>query len=133
MDEIQHKPTRKQHDGVFADGHLEQAQDFDYDFVDRGNPLTAELTGASAHDKAMEACEAFNRVMLWVWASGTTKSSRIAFRRFIALSIASCPQLFCDQSYNQIGKQTGMGKANISRLVLSLEKEVGLKFRRTHR
>lgn len=55
-----------------------ESVDFDYDAVDRGNPLVAELTGA--RDKTLpEIMQRFRRVILQIYESNNSKKSAACF------------------------------------------------------
>jgi len=113
--------------------HLEPTVNFDYDAIDRGNPLAAELSEASCRDKAEVGAELLSGVLIWIWRSDLKlKNPRSAFRRFVVISALMRPGLLGSKSYSEIGKQLGCTKQALSAIAKEFERDFGLRFRRSH-
>jgi hypothetical protein len=105
--------------------------EFDYDAIDRGNPLAAELE----RDEMPAAADALGRVMDWCWREpkGNRRDQPTAYRHFLALSAVMRPDLFDNVSYTTLAKENGITKAWISKLATQFQDEFGIHFRRSRR
>ncbi len=66
-------------------------------------------------------------------AAKTSAGTHVAaFRKFLALSAALRPELFDGRTLEQIGRDAGCTKANLSKAALQFTTQFGLKFRRQH-
>ena len=89
----------------------------------------AEIDGEHKEPTATElAGEAFGRMMAWVWEDPCYSS---AFRKFIAVTAVVKPELLGNDTYEQIGKKSGCGKAAISRSAVAFSDHFGLHYRRS--
>lgn len=139
---IQHRATHKHPEPGFAwagsatDNQLEPVVGFEYpdDETDRGNPIMAQLTEASAKDKAEVAAELLRGFLFYIWhdGSGDHVSMQPAFRKFVVVSAVLRPELLKNKSYEQIGKKLGITKAGVSAIAKRFEKAFGCQFRRSH-
>jgi len=129
-----HKDTIKQPGEHFcvADGEFTQSVEFNYEAVDRGNPLEAELTGAASHERNLEIAEVLHRLLHWLWMkpNGKTRSVKFAVGRLAALTVLISPDVFNGATYEQVGRLTKCGKANVSRLAVELQRDFGFRCRR---
>lgn len=127
-DEIQFRP--KHSTLTFGtDGRPEAYTSFNYDAIDRGNPLESLLVDATKSDKLAELEELFNRLLVWCWITpgGKTRSFRMASERFAAASATLKPFLFDGATFGEIGRMHGVGRANISRLSVEFQQEMGIR------
>ena len=121
---------------AFENGREVAAAGFDWDAVDRGNPLTSELEGASprGQNKINLMSDSLRDVLDWCWRTKFgPRKLKGAQHCFVALTALVRPELVGDMSYEQIGRRLGVGKSNISRIARSFQKEFGVKFSRSHR
>lgn len=125
------KPTHQPDEPAFVNGHIEPSVDFDYEAVDRGNPLAAELERSAEEVRTL--AEAFDKILFWCWSgnNGKRRSSRASYARFVAMTAAMRPDIFGDMSYKQIGKEIRVTKAWMSRLALEFQDLFGVHFRRS--
>lgn len=100
---------------------------------DRGNPLDAELTEATA--EVRELGEALSAILRWVWRNGQKqRRPRPAVTRFMALSAVLNPDLFDGDSYQVIGAEfVGVTKAAVSKAAVQFQDEFGVHFRRSRK
>lgn len=114
---------------VEGPGEVHPTVNFDYDEIDRGNPLVAELTEA---DGPETFADALREILNWVWNDGrlVTRTSS-AVLRFAAMSAALNPRLLNDESYSQIGARFGVTKAAVSKAALLFSDEFGLHMSRS--
>jgi hypothetical protein len=63
---------------AFIDHHVEQVQQFDYDAIDRGNPLVAEITEAT-ESRALSTVKLFTRAISDIYYSHNSKQSALCF------------------------------------------------------
>ena len=121
-EDIQYVPTKR---GITLP-HCE----FDYDAVDRGNPLTAELERS---DSAALASQSLLTMLQWVWGTKPAKlESRAAFLKFVAMSAVVRPDILQNKSYEEIADLCGCSKANIALHAKNFQREFGVVFRRSH-
>jgi hypothetical protein len=121
--------------GEIADGETVYkfgSVDFDYDAIDRGNPLVAVLEDAP-EDKVKTLAVAFDRILRWCWKTQTDRcrQNRAAFFRFAALTAAMRPDLMGNVSYAKLGKECGVTKSLLSKLAVEFQDEFGVHFRRS--
>jgi hypothetical protein len=123
--------VNEENHSAFVNGHSEPFVDFDYEAIDRGNPITAELERNPDDIHGMS--EAFDKILFWCWSGngGKRRKSKASFARFVALTAAMRPDIFGNMSYKQIGKELRVTKAWMSRLALEFQDEFGVHFRRS--
>lgn len=124
---------------AFVDGHAEQTVDFDYDavsaMVDRGNPMVAELEGASSFDKTKIAAEGFKRIADWCLRNNknklrTAQSAAVRFEAAVALLF---PEMLDHLAYSSIGARHGVGKAAMTKAATEFSDTFKSHFRRSRR
>lgn len=69
---------RKAAESAFVDHHVEQIQHFNYDEVDRSNPLAAELTEAT-EPKLLSTVKQFTRAIANIYFAHNAKQSALCF------------------------------------------------------
>lgn len=118
---------------AFVDGHVEQVVDFDYDAIDRGNPLRAELEKSEEHFASLGDALAELLDFIWRDPRGYRREMQTVMRYFTALSAIINPSLLDDATYSQLGSELGCTRACISKLALQISDKWGLHFRRSKR
>ena len=121
--------------GEIADGETVYkfgSVDFDYDAVDRGNPLMAAIEDAP-EDGVKTLAVAFDRILRWCWKTqmDRCRQKRASFFRFMALTAAMRPDLMDNASYAKLGKEYGVTKSLLSKLAVEFQSEFGVHFRRS--
>lgn len=105
----------------YVDGHPEPAVDFDYDAIDRGNPLAAEISGASTHDKLVTVTEKFRRVIQEIHSA---RNSKKAARTFL---IATGDESAQGEKITHAAKEFGVSKQDISKCCVDWCKFMGIE------
>jgi len=107
--------------------------DFDYNAVDRGDPLTSVLEEAAPEDEIKTLAVAFDRILRWCWRTqlDRCRQKRAAFYRFMAMTAAMRPDIMDNVSYAKLGKGYGVTKAQVSKLAVEFQDEFGVHFRRS--
>ena len=74
-------PTKEQQvaESAFIQGHIEATVGFDYEAVDRGNPLEAELTEATPKNREAALVERFTRAVASIYDAHNSKKSALCF------------------------------------------------------
>lgn len=128
-------PDMHQGEGVrwnSQDHAFEPTTEFDYDAVDRGNPLVAAIEEASPiPDRADTLREVFAHI--FEQGFSTRREVRIAFTKFVSMVAALRPELLDNQSYQTIGRLLGLTKAAVSNAALQFSDRFGIHVRRSRR
>ena len=124
-DSIQYKPPFKQRgESAFVKGAIDRVQQFDYDAVE---PPTNEESQSAL------AAEVLGKFLDWVYYGdgNRLKNPKIAFGRFIAATSLIRPELLDNKPFDKIAEEIGCTKQNVSRHAVSIQRALGLKFRRS--
>jgi hypothetical protein len=108
---------------AFVDGHIEEFVDFPYDEIDRGNPLVAEISGASDAARA-EAAIVIEKLLLWIWSEPEVRPAMV---RLAAATAAIRPALLAGKSYKSIGEELHLTKQSISKAARLFQAAFGFK------
>lgn len=118
-----------EHDGhaiAWVDGHTEPTTDFDWDAIDRGNPLSSELEGASDRSSA----DGLHEIFAWCFRDGAAGLVS-AFVRFTCIAMLIDPRWLDNESMKQVGERFGITKSAISKVCCEFQDRFSIKFRRS--
>ena len=123
---------RPEDHAAFVGAEIDGVTEFEFT-EDRGNPLDAELTGAT--ENVHELAEALRAVLDWVWReNGAVRKPKSAMIRFVALSATLDPDLLDGMSYEKIGHKFGrVTKAAVSCAALAFQDKFAVQFSRSRR
>lgn len=99
---------RQAAESAFVNHHVERIQQFDYDAIDRGNPLVSELTGAS-ESRELSAVKLFTRAVSNIYYAHNSKQSSLCFL------IATGDHAAQGRKIKSAAKEFGVSKQAISK------------------
>ena len=95
-------------ESAFVDHHIERVQQFDYDAIDRGNPLVSELTEAT-ESRTLSTIKIFTRAISDIYYAHNSKQSALCFL------IATGDHAAQGRKIKSAAKEFGVSKQAISK------------------
>jgi hypothetical protein len=110
---------------AFVDGHSEPFVDFDFDSLDRGNPLVAELTEAANPNKQYREASKFFLEELSRIISFVAAYEHPRFAVYVIADAMGMVQITGNRTMDEIGAALGVTKAAVSKCVKQVQRRFG--------